>query len=357
MTPPTVDRLTLRAPDDWHLHLRDGEALQAVIGDTARRFVRAVVMPNTLPPLRRAADALAYGERIERARQAACPERPFQPLLTLYLTEETTEGDIDEAVAAGIVGVKLYPAGATTNSSAGVRSLSQVEPVLAHMARVGLPLLVHGEVTDPDIDIFDRERVFLERVLGPLLGRLPDLRVVVEHLTTAAAVAFVDAAGPAVGATLTAHHLLANRNDLLVGGVRPHYYCLPVLKRETDRQALLEAATRGPSRYFLGTDSAPHAVSRKEAICGCAGCYTAHAGIELYAEAFDAVGALDRLEAFASENGPDFYRLPRNEGAVTLTRRDWTPPASLPFGAGAELRPWRHEAPVRWALDAGAQAG
>ena len=339
-----MDRITLPRPDDWHLHLRDGDALHAVVGHTAARFGRAVVMPNLVPPIRTVADAQAYEARIRAAAGGAA----FQPLMTLYLTEGTDPDEIDRAVEAGIVGVKLYPAGATTHSDAGVHDLQRVAPVLQRMAALGLPLLVHGEVTDPLVDIFDRELAFLERVLGPLLARLPDLRVVVEHITTAAAVAFVDAAG--VGATITAHHLLANRNHMLVGGIRPHFYCLPVLKRERDRQALLEAATRGPSRYFLGTDSAPHAVTAKETVCGCAGSFTAHAGIELYAEAFDQVGALASLADFASRNGPAFYDLPVSAEQITLVRETWTAPAELPFRQGETLRPWRHTEPIPWRI-------
>ena len=345
----TTDRIVLPRPDDWHLHLRDGEALAAVLPHTARQFRRAVVMPNLSPPVTTLAAARAYRSRILAALP---PGADFEPLMTLYLTESTRPEALLEAAASGCVAaVKLYPAGATTNSDSGVRDLDAVLPALSALAEVGLPLLVHGEVTDPEVDIFDREAVFLERKLAPLLERLPRLRVVLEHITTAAAVAFVDAAGPQLGATITAHHLLATRNDMLVGAVRPHYYCLPVLKRERDRLALLEAATRGPSRYFLGTDSAPHEVGRKECSAGCAGSYTAHAALELYAEAFDQVGALDRLADFTSRNGPEFYGLPVNTGGLSLRREAWSAPASFAFGSGGALRPWRQDKPLQWRLE------
>ena len=339
------DALTLPRPDDWHLHLRDGAALAAVLPHTARQFARAIVMPNLTPPVVTVAAAQAYAARIAAALPAGLR---FTPLMTLYFTETTPPEALVEAAAGGaVVGVKLYPAGATTNSDSGVRDVNAVLPQLQAMASAGLPLLVHGEVTDPSVDIFDREAVFLERTLAPLLERLPTLRVVLEHITTAAAVRFVDAAGPQLGATITAHHLLATRNDMLVGAIRPHYFCLPVLKRERDREALLEAAARGPSRYFLGTDSAPHAVDKKECPAGCAGSFTAHAALELYAEAFDQVGALDRLADFASRNGPRWYGLPENDGEVTLLREEWTAPAAYPFAEGG-LRPWRHDKPLRW---------
>lgn len=343
-----TDTLTLTRPDDWHLHLRDGAALTAVLPDTARQFGRAIVMPNLKPPVTTVADAEAYRARILAALPAGMT---FEPLMTLYLTDRTTPDEIVRAKASGIVhGVKLYPLGATTNSDSGVSSLEHCLPVLEKMAEVGLPFLLHGEVTDPDIDIFDREAVFIERTLAPLIARLPELRVVLEHITTAQAAEFVADASANVAATLTAHHLLMNRNAMLVGGIRPHHYCLPVLKRETHRQALLKAATSGSAKFFLGTDSAPHARHTKEAACGCAGMYTAHAALELYAEAFDSVGALDKLEAFASFNGPDFYRLPRNNGTVTLRRESWTVPATLAYLDDAPLVPLRAGETLAWKL-------
>lgn len=343
-----TDTLTLTRPDDWHLHLRDGAALTAVLPDTARQFGRAIVMPNLKPPVTTVADAEAYRARILAALPAGMT---FEPLMTLYLTDRTTPDEIVRAKASGIVhGVKLYPLGATTNSDSGVSSLEHCLPVLEKMAEVGLPFLLHGEVTDPDIDIFDREAVFIERTLAPLIARLPELRVVLEHITTAQAAEFVADASANVAATLTAHHLLMNRNAMLVGGIRPHHYCLPVLKRETHRQALLKAATSGSAKFFLGTDSAPHARHTKEAACGCAGMYTAHAALELYAEAFDSVGALDQLEAFASFNGPDFYRLPRNSGTVTLRRESWTVPATLAYLDDAPLVPLRAGETLAWKL-------
>lgn len=343
-----TDTLTLTRPDDWHLHLRDGAALTAVLPDTARQFGRAIVMPNLKPPVTTVADAEAYRARILAALPAGMT---FEPLMTLYLTDRTTPDEIVRAKASGIVhGVKLYPLGATTNSDSGVSSLEHCLPVLEKMAEVGLPFLLHGEVTDPDIDIFDREAVFIERTLAPLIARLPELRVVLEHITTAQAAEFVASASANVAATLTAHHLLMNRNAMLVGGIRPHHYCLPVLKRETHRQALLKAATSGSAKFFLGTDSAPHARHTKEAACGCAGMYTAHAALELYAEAFDSVDALDKLEAFASFNGPDFYRLPRNSGTVTLRRESWTVPATLAYLDDAPLVPLRAGETLDWKL-------
>ncbi len=345
-----TDTLTLTRPDDWHLHLRDGAALTAVLPDTARQFGRAIVMPNLKPPVTTVADAEAYRARILAALPAGMT---FEPLMTLYLTDRTTPDEIVRAKASGIVhGVKLYPLGATTNSDSGVSSLEHCLPVLEKMAEVGLPFLLHGEVTDPDIDIFDREAVFIERTLAPLIARLPELRVVLEHITTAQAAEFVASASANVAATLTAHHLLMNRNAMLVGGIRPHHYCLPVLKRETHRQALLKAATSGSAKFFLGTDSAPHARHTKEAACGCAGMYTALAALELYAEAFDSVGALDKLEAFASFNGPDFYRLPRNSGTVTLRRESWTVPATLAYLDDAPLVPLRAGETLDWKLQA-----
>ena len=338
-----MDSLTIVRPDDWHLHLRDGEALGAVVGASARQFGRAIVMPNLKPPVTTVAMARAYRQRIlaalGRIRDADEDRvRTFQPLMTLYLTEATTVAQIAEAKASGIIhGIKLYPAGATTNSDAGVASVDRVHPVLEAMQRLDLPLLVHGEVVDPQVDLFDREAVFIERVLAPLRRRMPGLRVVVEHVTTKDAADYVrdaDAPGATLGATITAQHLLYNRNAIFTGGLRPHWYCLPVLKRETHRQALVAAATGGNPRFFLGTDSAPHARALKEHASACAGCYTAPHALALYAAAFDAAGALDKLEAFASLNGPAFYRLPVNEGTVTLKRQSWTVPATLPFGDG-----------------------
>ena len=338
-----MSRLTLTRPDDWHLHVRDGGALAAVVPDTARRFGRALIMPNLKPPVTSVAQAAAYRERILAAVPAGLK---FAPLMTLYLTDTLPPDEIDRAAASGFIpAAKLYPAGATTNSDAGVTDIAKVYPVLERMAEAGIVLCVHGEVTHADVDIFDRERVFIDRVLAPLATRFPSLRIVFEHITTADAAQFVTDAGPNVGATITAHHLLLNRNAIFTGGIRPHHYCLPVLKRETHREALVKVATSGSAKFFLGTDSAPHARSTKEAACGCAGCYTAHAGIELYAEAFEQAGALDRLEAFASFHGPDFYGLPRNTGTVTLVK-ETTPLAAdhpsgvVPLRAGESLA-WR----------------
>ena len=343
----TLDRLTLVRPDDWHLHLRDGDALRAVLPDTARRFGRAIVMPNLVPPVRTVAEADAYRARILSALPAGLR---FEPLMTLYLTEATPASEIEAAVASGFVkAVKYYPAGATTNSQSGVTDLRRCEAVFDAMQSTGLPLLLHGEVTDPEVDVFDREAVFIERHLLRLADGFPRLKLVLEHVTTAQGADFVRHAREGVAATLTAHHLLLNRNAIFRGGLRPHAYCLPVLKRERHRQALLEAAASGSPRFFLGTDSAPHARHAKESDCGCAGLYTAHAGIELYAEAFDAIGALDRLEAFASFHGPDFYGLPRNTAKVTLRRERWTVPESLPFG-DAELKPLRGGETLAWRL-------
>lgn len=343
-----LSELTITRPDDWHLHLRDGAALQAVLPDTARRFGRAIVMPNLRPPVTTAAQAAEYRQRVLAALPAGLK---FEPLMTLYLTDRTPPEEIDRALAGGIVrAVKLYPAGATTNSDSGVTDIRHCDAVLARMEAAGMPLLVHGEVTDADIDVFDRERVFIDRVLAPLVARFPGLRIVFEHITTREAAQFVSEAGPNIAATLTAHHLLMNRNAIFAGGVRPHHYCLPVLKRETHRQALVAAATSGSPKFFLGTDSAPHAQSTKEAACGCAGCYTSHAGIELYAEAFEQAGALDRLEAFASFNGPDFYRLPRNTDRITLIRQSWPVPQSLPYLDGDALVPLRAGESVAWRL-------
>ena len=340
-------KITITRPDDWHLHLRDGDALKAVLPHSARQFARAIIMPNLRPPVTSVAAAAEYRQRILAALPAGMD---FEPLMTLYLTDKTPADEIRRAVESGFVkAVKLYPAGATTNSDAGVTDLAHCEAVLAEMEKCGMPLLTHGEVTDPSIDLFDRENVFIETVMQPLLARHPGLRVVFEHITTKEAAAFVAAAGDNVAATITAHHLLYNRNAIFMGGVRPHYYCLPVLKRETHRQALVAAATSGNRRFFLGTDSAPHARHTKEAFCGCAGCYTALTALELYAEAFDRAGALDRLEAFASFNGPDFYRLPRNAGVVTLEKAPTAVPATLPYGQD-ELVPLRAGENVNWKM-------
>lgn len=326
-----MTELLLTRPDDWHLHLRDGAELQHTVPAVARYMGRAIVMPNLVPPVTRADEAQAYRARIDAA-QAHCPRR-FEPLMVLYLTDRTSVADVLAAQASGAVhGVKLYPAGATTNSDAGVADLTHLDPVLEAMADCGLPLLVHGEVTDPGVDIFDREAVFIERHLRRIVDRFPALRVVLEHITTEEAVEFVKAAPATVAATITAHHLLHNRNDMLAGGIRPHYYCLPVLKRQRHQQALIAAATSANPKFFLGTDSAPHARHKKEAACGCAGIYTAHAALELYAAAFEAAGALDRLEGFASHFGADFYGLPRNRDQVRLRRIPWQVPEQLPFG-------------------------
>ena len=343
-----MDRLTFIRPDDWHLHLRDGEAMAAVLRDTAKRFARAIVMPNLDPPVRTTREALAYRERILAALPA---DARFEPLMTLYLTDDTPPEEISSARRSGRVhGVKLYPAGATTHSGAGVTRLSRCFYAIERMAELGMPLLVHGEVTAPEVDVYDREAAFVEEVLGPLVGRFPTLRVVLEHITTRSAVHFVEVTGPNIGATITAHHLLMNRNALFIGGIRPHHYCLPVLKREEDREALVEAAISGNPKFFLGTDSAPHARRAKESACGCAGMYTAHAGIELYAVAFEEAGALDKLESFASRFGPQFYGLGVNRDTVTLVREEWPVPASIPFGAGEELVPLRAGESIPWKL-------
>ncbi|WML87456.1 dihydroorotase [Thiothrix subterranea] len=340
-------QLTITRPDDWHVHLRDGEMLATVLPDTAQRFARAIVMPNLKPPVRTVAEASAYRERILAALPA---EMRFEPLMTLYLTDKTSPEDIRQAKSSGFIhAVKYYPAGATTHSDSGVTDIHRVAAVLETMQEVGLPLLVHGEVTDADIDIFDREAVFIERILVPLLERLPRLRVVLEHITTAQAAAFVTAAAANVAATITVHHLLYNRNAMFQGGIRPHAYCLPVLKRESHRQALVAAATSGNPKFFLGTDSAPHLRHDKESSCGCAGIYSAHAALELYAEVFEQAGALDKLEAFASFHGPDFYGLPRNQAQVTLVKQPWTVPTALNAGDHA-LIPLRAGETVGWHL-------
>jgi dihydroorotase len=341
--------LTLTRPDDWHLHLRDGATLRDVLPDTARQFARAIVMPNLRPPVTTAAMAAEYRSRILAAVPAGLT---FEPLMTLYLTDNTTADEIARAKASGFVhGVKLYPAGATTNSESGVTSLAKCSAALAAMEKHGVPLLVHAEVTDADVDVFDREKVFIERHMIPLTRDFPGLKVVFEHITTRDAAQFVVEATCHIGATITAHHLLMNRNALFTGGIRPHHYCLPVLKREEHRQALVAAAVSGSPKFFLGTDSAPHARSAKETACGCAGMYTAHAAIELYAEAFEAAGALDKLEAFASFHGADFYGLPRNAEQVTLVRESWAVPETLPFGDDV-LVPLRAGQRIAWKLQA-----
>ena len=338
-------QLTITRPDDWHLHIRDGEALAAVLPDTCRQMGRAIIMPNLKPPVTTVAQAAAYRERILAARPAGSH---FEPLMTLYLTETTTAEEVRKAKESGFVhGIKLYPAGATTNSDAGVRDVNNAMAALEAMAEVGMPLLVHGEVTDPAVDVFDREAVFIDTVFEPLMARLPQLRVVFEHITTQQAAEYVAGAAANVAATITAHHLLMNRNALFTGGIRPHHYCLPVLKRERHREALLKAATSGSDKFFLGTDSAPHARHTKENACGCAGMYTANAAIELYAEAFEAAGALDKLEAFASFNGPAFYGLPRNGDTITLVKESWQVPAEIVYGNDT-LVPLRAGEHVHW---------
>jgi dihydroorotase len=340
-------KITIARPDDWHLHLRDGEHLRAVLPDTARRFARAIVMPNLKPPVTTTALALEYRGRILAALPAGAR---FEPLMTLYLTDNTRPEEIAAAHASGRVhAVKYYPAGATTNSDSGVTDIAKCARVLEAMEKHGLPLLVHGEVTEPAVDVFDREKVFIERVLAPLLGRHAGLKVVMEHITTREAAVFLTAAPPRVAATITAHHLLLSRNALFAGGIRPHHYCLPVVKRETHRQALVTAAASGNPRFFLGTDSAPHARHTKETDCGCAGIYTAHAGIELYAEVFAAAGALDRLEGFASRHGPQFYGLPVNRDTITLVEETWPVPEDTAFGAD-RLVPFRAGERVGWRL-------
>ena len=341
-----MQTLTLTQPDDWHVHLRDGNALNTVVPHTAAQFARAIVMPNLKPPVTTTAMALAYKQRI----LAALPEgMSFEPLMTLYLTDDMPADEIHRAHEAGIAAVKLYPAGATTNSSAGVTDIRHTHATLDAMQRVGMPLLVHGEVTDNEVDLFDREAVFIERHLQPLRRDFPELKIVFEHITTKEAAQYVAQAGAFTAATITAHHLLYNRNAIFLGGVRPHYYCLPVLKREVHRQALVQAATSGSDRFFLGTDSAPHPAHLKEHASGCAGCYTALSALELYAEAFDSVGALGQLEGFASFHGPDFYGLPRNSGRVSLKRQTWTVPESLAFGE-ASLKPLRGGEELQWQL-------
>ncbi|MDD0813098.1 dihydroorotase [Curvibacter sp. HBC28] len=341
-----TDLLKITRPDDWHLHVRDGDALATVVPHTAAQFGRAIIMPNLKPPVTTAAQAVAYRDRIRAAVPAGMR---FEPLMTLYLTDNLPPEEIARAKAAGVVACKLYPAGATTNSDAGVTDLRKIYPVLEAMQREGLLLLVHGEVTSADIDLFDREAVFIDTQLIPLRRDFPELKIVFEHITTREAADYVHSADRFTGATITAHHLLYNRNAIFTGGIRPHYYCLPVLKRETHRQALVAAAVGGNPRFFLGTDSAPHPAHLKEHASGCAGCYTAHAAIELYAEAFDQAGHLAQLEAFASFNGADFYGLPRNSGTITLKRESWTPPESFAFGE-AQLKPLRSGESLPWRL-------
>jgi dihydroorotase len=343
----TIEKLTLTRPDDWHLHLRDGDGLRAVVGHTAERFHRAIVMPNLKPPVTTTAQAIAYRERVLAALPAG---NSFEPLMTLYLTDNTTPEEIQRAVESGVVkAVKLYPAGATTNSDAGVTHIYKPEAALRAMAELGMPLLVHGEVTEAHVDIFDREAVFLDTVLKPLLQHIPDLKVVAEHITTREMADFVLHAGDKVAATITPQHLLLNRNAMLVGGMRPHHYCLPVLKRESHREVLVEVATSGNNKFFLGTDSAPHPKGAKESACGCAGIYSAHAAIELYAEAFEQAHALDRLEGFASFYGADFYGLPRNHDTITLVKEAWEVPASYPFGDEVVI-PFRAGEKIAWQL-------
>ena len=326
-----MDRVTFTQPDDWHLHLRDGEALRAVLPHTARRFARAIVMPNLRPPVTTLDAAVAYRHRILSCLPAGAS---FEPLMTLYLTDNTLPGEVRAAGASGVVrALKYYPAGATTNSDAGVSDIRRCFETLQAMSDAGLPLLIHGEVTDPEVDVFDREKVFLDRTLGTLVETFPKLKIVLEHITTAEAARFVRDGPSTLAATVTAHHLLLSRNDMFRGGIRPHLYCLPILKREQHRQALVQAATSGNPKFFLGTDSAPHAKHTKEVDCGCAGVYTAHAGIELYAEAFDQARALDKLEAFASFHGADFYGLARNHRKITLEKRPWRVPSEYAFGA------------------------
>ena len=345
-----TDRLVLRRPDDWHVHLRDGAMLKAVLPFTARQFGRAIIMPNLKPPVTKTADAAAYRDRILAALPAG---HSFTPLMTAYLTDGTDADDLAEGFEDGVfAAAKLYPANATTNSAHGVTDLGKITPVLERMAEIGMPLLIHGEVTDADVDIFDREAVFIERILAPLLERYKALRVVLEHATTAEAVAFVreHAASGRVGATITAHHLLINRSHLFAGGIRPHLYCLPIAKRETHRVALVEAATSGEGPFFLGTDTAPHPVTAKESACGCAGCFTAANALELYAEAFEEAGALDKLEAFASLNGPRFYGLPPNEDKVVLERTPFTAPDIVLTADGEAVLPFRSGETTRWSF-------
>ncbi len=345
-TPVPASTITITRPDDWHLHVRDGAALATVVPHTAAQFSRAIIMPNLKPPVTTAEQALAYAARIRAAVPAGLQ---FEPLMTLYLTDNLPADEIRRARDAGIVAAKLYPAGATTNSDAGVTDLRKTYQTLEAMQRAGMLLLVHGEVTSPDIDLFDREAVFIDTQLIPLRRDFPELKIVFEHITTKEAAQYVQTADRFTAATLTAHHLLYNRNAIFIGGIRPHYYCLPVLKREAHRLALVQAATSGSAKFFLGTDSAPHPAHLKEHASGCAGCYTAHAAMELYAQAFDGAGALDKLEGFASFYGADFYGLPRNQGTITLQRESWTPPDSYTFGE-AQLKPLAGGEPLAWRM-------
>lgn len=336
--------LTITRPDDWHIHLRDGDALSSTVADVSRYFGRAIIMPNLVPPVINVEGAQAYYNRIMAQNNSPT----FTPLMVLYLTDTTTPQDIIDAKASGLVfAVKLYPAGATTNSSSGVTDINNVLPVLEELEKQDMPLLIHGEVTTADIDIFDREQVFIDTILKPLTEKMPNLKIVLEHITTKNAVDFVMAAGDNIGATITVHHLLYNRNHMLVGGIRPHYFCLPILKRNIHQTALIEAATSGSKKFFLGTDSAPHAVSAKESSCGCAGSYTAHAAIELYAEVFEAAGALNKLEGFASLHGPAFYGLPVNTDTITLTKNAWQVPETVSFGS-QDVVPIRAGENIQW---------
>ncbi|MCE9685454.1 dihydroorotase [Shewanella sp. AS16] len=341
--------ITITRPDDWHVHLRDGSQLKDTVRDISRYMGRAIVMPNLVPPVMDTAAALGYYDRIRQAQ----PQGQFEPLMVLYLTDNTRAEEIFKAKASGkVVAAKLYPAGATTNSDSGVTDVKNIYPVLAAMQEAGLLLLVHGEVTDSSIDIFDREQIFIDKILSQVVADFPELKVVLEHITTKDAVDFVNQASDKVAATITAHHLLYNRNHMLAGGIRPHFYCLPILKRNTHQQALLGAIASGSKKFFLGTDSAPHYKDKKEAACGCAGSYTAHAAIELYAEAFESVDALDKLEAFASFNGPDFYGLPRNTDSITLVKADWSVPESYPLG-GTCVVPIRAGETIAWQVKSG----
>ncbi|PTY35909.1 dihydroorotase [Saccharospirillum sp. MSK14-1] len=342
-----MTQLTLRTPDDWHLHFRDDAMLAETVPATARCFARAIVMPNLTPPVTTADMASAYRERILAARPAGSS---FEPLMTLYLTDRTTAADIQAAKAAGVVAAKLYPAGATTNSTAGISALESLDPVFDALAEAGLLLLIHGEVTDGDVDIFDREKVFIDRHLAGIVERHPGLKVVFEHITTQDAADFVMAAPERVAATLTPQHLMLNRNDLLVGGIRPHNYCLPVLKRRTHQEALRAAVASGSPKFFLGTDSAPHERHKKETACGCAGCYSAWSALELYAQVFEELGVLDKLEAFASEHGPNFYGLPLNEGTVTLVREPWQLPERIDLADGETIVPFQAGETINWRM-------
>ncbi|GLS26264.1 dihydroorotase [Marinibactrum halimedae] len=342
----TPQTLTLTRPDDWHIHLRDNDALSLTVPDAANTFARAIIMPNLVPPVTTAEHALAYRARIE---SAIPPGANFEPLMVLYLTDNTSAEDIAAAKAAGVIACKLYPAGATTNSDSGVTDIKKIYTTLEAMQKHDVKLLMHGEVTHSDIDIFDREKIFIDRTLRHLVKDFPELAMVLEHITTKDAAEFVESATSKLGATITAHHLLYNRNHMLVGGIRPHYYCLPILKRNIHQEALLKAATGGSTKFFLGTDSAPHPTHAKESACGCAGCYTAYAALEMYAEAFESMNALDKLEGFASFHGPDFYGLPRNNDTVTLVKEPWTAPDSLPLGTST-LSPLRAGETLPWKL-------